>query len=269
MKTVLIICLGLFLNGLYALPVGNPSEASLFRSDECESCRWVGFGIGFYGDYVFNRHLKTKPGKDVDTVKLFTNAAYLLLTVKERAELFATLGTSRLSLNTSLTAFNKLDPFPLFEIESGTRFSYSIGARATLYEFKCFSLGIEGQYFSTKPDIKRVYIASGAVAYLDDKVTTHYKEWQIGSGISYRYNPYFTPYVAAKYSRAHWKLANGRNILIESNTGTFFYNLHSKKQWGYAVGLTLNPYACHQLAVTVEGRFGDERAIYVNGQLRF
>lgn len=270
MKRLAATLFALFINTLYALPVGNPSEASLFRAQApacCECPSWGG-GVGFYGDYVFNRHMKTSRGRSVDTVKLFTNAGYLVVNFAQQADLFATLGTTRISLNTSLVAFNQVDPFPLFELESNSAFSWSLGGRATLYTYKCASLGIEGQYLSTKPNIKRAYIAAGASAYFDNSLVTHYTEWQLGSGISYRYNPIFVPYVAVKYAYSHWKLANGRNIVVQSNTNTFFYNLHSQKRWGYAVGLTLFPNRCDKLAVTVEARFLDEKAIYVNGQIR-
>src|ERR1700722_6433594 len=167
----LCIAIGLlFISTAYALPVGNPSEASLFHREEicCDPtspCDFFSFGVGFYGDYVFNRHMKTDQNKDIDTTKLFTNAGYLVINFYDRVDLFSSLGASRLSLNTSLGPFNSIDPHPLFEIESGTAFSYSLGCRATLFQYKCFSLGAMGQYFATRPDIKRMYIAAGAVTY--------------------------------------------------------------------------------------------------------
>ncbi len=253
-----------------ALPVGNPGEASLFHN-KTRVCAlpFASYGIGFYGDYVFNRHMRTNPGKNVDWTKIFTNAGYLVLNFKERVDLFATLGTTRISLNTSLISFNNAGDTALFELESGTAFSWSVGGRATLWCYKRVSLGIEGQYFSTKPNIKRAYIAAGASAYFDNSLITHYREWQTGLGISYRCNPFFIPYVAVKYSDARWKLANGKNIIVESNTNTFFFNMHSHVPLGYVIGLTFYPKACDSVAVTVEARFSDEKALYVNGQMRF
>lgn len=268
------IVISIFLtNGIYALPVSNPSEASLFQcSKVCdEPCvaDFLRFGMGFYGDYVFNRHMETVHGKEIDTTKLFTNAGYLVVNFCKRVEVFSTLGVSRLCLNTSLVAFNSVDPHPLFEIESGTAFSYSVGARATLFRYRCFSLGTEGQYFVTHPNIKRMYIAAGAVSYPDDVLHTRYREWQVGTGISYRYNDFFVPYGAVKYSHSYWKLDNGNRFIIESNTNTFLFNLKNPKHWGYAVGLTFSPPLCEQLSVTAEARFGDEKALYINGQMRF
>jgi hypothetical protein len=193
----------------------------------------------------------------------------LVASFYERLDLFSSLGVSRLSLNTSLGAFNSADPHPLFEVESASAFSYSVGGRATLFQYRCFSLGILGQYFATKPNIKRLYIAAGAVSYPDDSLKTRYSEWQVASGISYRFNDFFVPYVAVKYARSYWKFGNGELFMIESNTGTSLFNMRNHKHWGYAIGLTLCPLVCEKIAVTVEGRFADEAALYVNGELRF
>lgn len=258
----------------YALPVGNLPEASLFcnQMPRCNpTCFYdcFNFGVGFYGDYVFNQHLETVRNKDIDTTRIFTNAGYFSLSFCERVELFSTLGVSRLSLNTSLGAFSAADPHPLFEVESGSAFSYSVGGRATLFQCKCLSFGFMGQYFATSPNIKRLYIAAGAVSYPDDNLKTRYHSWQVAPILSYRYNEFFIPYVALKYTNSHWKLANGERFVIESNTTTFLHNLQSNRHWGYAVGLTLYPLVCEKIAITVEGRFLDEKALYVNGQMRF
>ncbi len=59
---------------VYALPVGNPAEASLLTNgiffspgvncNPCDPCfSWFdiwSLKLGFYGDYVFNRHLKIR-----------------------------------------------------------------------------------------------------------------------------------------------------------------------------------------------------------------
>jgi hypothetical protein len=95
---------------------------------------------------------------------------------------------------------------------------------------------VTGQYFATRPNLKRLYIASGAVVYSDRALQTRYREWQGAAGISYRYNDFFVPYIALKYASCHWKLANGANVTIEDNTGTFLYNLKNHRFWGYVNG---------------------------------
>lgn len=271
MKKLLTAFFLLVISYIYGLPVNNPAGPSLFLDlcDDNECCDLISFEAGYYGDYVFNRHMQTVHDRDIDTTQLFTNAAYFAVNFYEFIDVFATLGASRLALNTSLVAFNVVDPHPLFEVESETAFSYSIGARATLYEYGCASLGIMGQYFETRPRIKRMYIAAGAVSYPDDVLQTHYHEWQLGTGISYRYNDFFVPYIAVKYANSFWKLDNGQRFIIETNTNTFLFNLRNQMNWGYAIGLTLCPPICEKLIVTVEARFPDEKAFYVNGQVRF
>ena len=269
-----IVLFSLFVSTTYALPVGNPLEPCLYDCNfDCDDDKVVyslfSYTVGFYGDYVFNRHMETVNNKNIDTTRLFTNAAYLGVNLCECIEVFTVLGVSRLSLNTSLGAFNPIDPHPLFEIESSSAFSYSVGARATLFEYRCAALGIEGQYFSTHPNIKRMYIAAGAVVYPDDDLRTRYCEWQVGGALSYCYNEFFIPYVGVKYARSYWRLDNGNIFLIESNTFTHLFNLRNRRNWGYAVGLSLCPPVCEKIAVTAEARFGAEKALYINGQIQF
>ena len=146
---------------------------------------------------------------------------------------------------------------------------WSLGGRATLFQYQCLTLGLEGQYFATYPNVQRLYIAAGASSYPGDQLKTHYNEWQLATGLSYRYNFFFVPYVAVKYARSFWKLNDGNLFIIESNNNSFLYNLRGRKHWGYAIGLTLCPMVSQKIAVTVEGRFPDEKALYVNGQMRF
>jgi opacity protein-like surface antigen len=251
-----------------ALPVDNPADAGLFATHQCKIRNTI-FGYGFYGDYVFNRHMETVEGRNIDTTELYTNAAYLSLILRERVTLFSTLGVTRLSLNTSLGAFNAIDPHPLFEIESGSAFSYSLGAKAILFQFRTLSFGVGGKYFAAVPNIKRLYIASGAVSYPDEILQTRYSEWQINAGAACRFNEFFSPYAALKYSSSFWKLDNGRRFIIESNTNTFLYNMQNRRNWGYAIGLTFCPPATNKMAVTVEARFPDEKALHVIVQAGF
>src|SRR5258708_5947491 len=98
---------------LAALPIGNPAEPGLL----CEGILWeqfcsgadpacggiwteVAFRIGFYGDYVFNRHLDfdkgALKGHKFEKTELFTNSAFIAVNYKERAEFFCTLGETKI-----------------------------------------------------------------------------------------------------------------------------------------------------------------------------
>ena len=45
------------------------------------------------------------------------------------------------------------------------------------------------------------------------------------------------------------------------------YDVHSKKPWGCAVGVSI--VGNNKVSFTLEGRFSDELAAYLNGQVRF
>lgn len=268
-KIVLPFLLFFSFGPLFALPLGNPSEAHLFPSD-CEAakaCRCCVFSVGFYGDYVFNRHLKTVTGRHIDYSQMFTNAAYLAFSFRERFILFTALGETKFKFNTSLGPFNAGNPHPRFDFESRAAFSWSLGGRATVYEWKCFSFGLGGQYFACSPPAKILFARANVDAYPDEDSSRDYSEWQLNATLSYRYNAFFVPYVGLKYTRVFWEFHN-QTFLITDTLATI-PNVKSAKHFGYAIGLTLAPFSCKNIAVTAEGRFGDETAVYINGQLRY
>lgn len=273
-----ILTLFIVLTGLQnavALPIGNPSEVTLFRcalpfKERClcflDQFR---FSVGYYGDFVFNRHLETVTERQIDYSTLTTNAAYLALNFRNLFEIFSTLGATKIKFNTSFSPFNAEgdNPRPRFDFESTTAFSWSLGGRGTLYEYRHFALGIEGQYFSTETQGKVLFLRTNVNDYPSESSTRRYSEWQVGTGISWRYNPYFVPYAAIKYSRAFWDFDN--QLFSITGTQAVIPSIRSAKNWGYAVGLTFAPFNCHDLALTVEGRFADEAALYVNAFLHF
>ena len=272
-KIFLLAIIFLNLGRVCALPVGNPSEARIF-SDKPLGCDQFVFSsdavvwcIGYYGDYVFNRNLETDTHKKIDYSQMHTNAGYLALNCWDIFEVFTTLGVTKFRFNTSLKPFNGGNPSPRFEFESSTAFSWSVGARGVLFEYKSLSLGVEGQYFSTWPSAKRLFVRANVDAYPDESSQRKFSEWQVGAGISYRYSFYFVPYIAIKYADVFWEFDNQTFSL----TGTLatIPNLRNRKRVGYAIGATFAPFVCQKIAVTVEGRFSDETAVYVNGHIYF
>lgn len=282
MKKLLLTTLVLLSTGAaYALPVGNPSEASLLHEgiwfggncnatpcdtpcDPCASwCDAFSLRLGFYGDYVFNRHLAVRTDrrgnhdKDIEHTSITTNAGYIALNGWDRIDLFGTVGTTNFFIDSNASVFG-LGAGSRFKLETSTHFSWSVGARGTLWECGCTSLGIEGQYFQARPDIKRISLADVVTVY-PQNASTKYWEWQVGVGISHRIN-IFVPYIAVKWSGARLDLPAG----LDLDAGD---SIRNDKLWGYAVGCSIID--CEKAALTVEGRFADEKALYVNGQIRF
>jgi major outer membrane protein len=265
----------------YALPIGNPWEASLmrdgiFREGHCASycdpciswCDAWSFRVGFYGDYVYNYHMEVDRHDHHDNIhdtEIWTNAAYLAFNMFDRFDFFATLGTSEFEIYTPRKAFGGSGDNDFETIKTDTDFSWSIGIRATLWECGCLGIGGEAQYFSACPDINFVKRENSDPDYRDGD-GFEYQEWQIGFGAAYRINiascaTALVPYLGIKWGRAWIDMGN-----IESN-GLTIHDLRSDKLFGYAFGITL--LGCNKASVTAEARFIDEKALYVNGQFRF
>lgn len=289
MKRCAFAVLTLFVNSIgFALPVANPSEPSLltegflFNNDIC-CCNdpsicfsdAFSFRLGFYGDYVYNRHMKIgHSDDDIESSKnnirhfeIFTNAGYLALNISHRFDLFGTLGTSTLNWQTNANNLGLVAATnQTLSVQSETNFSWSIGARATLLEWECSTIGLEGQYFSFKPNTKRITYADSESLYPDETSDHHsYSEWQLGVGLSHRI-AMFVPYVAIRYGKAHYDQDNEPlNLPLAGNF--ILPDFKDRNDFGYALGTSLVD--CDRALVTVEGRFIGEKALYVNGQFRF
>lgn len=281
----------------FSLPLGNPWEASLFcdgvgvfTQDCCPfpvlGTDWISGRIGFYGDYVFNRNLAargTLDHGDIRTVEMNTTAASLTMNFCNRTDLFVTLGATNFDLVTpqkSFSPFSDADALVnngLFELDTNTYFSWSIGGRATVWSCDCFALGFEGQYFFTAPSVNSVFNASSGsnVMHYPADIQFKYQEWQLGLGATYQVclseSIQVLPYLGVTWSHSWADLGNGVDTLIGDDGATnlqYHYNtLREQRPWGYAVGLTLR--GCDRYLIGVEGRFYNETALFVNSSIQF
>lgn len=278
---------------LHALPVGNPADPALLCDglffegtcclDFCDPgaswCQALSFRIGYYGDFVFQRHLEIDRHEASDYIEnseLFTNAGYFVINAWDRIDFFFTLGATNIFIETNYSSFSLptvITPpaFPAggnrFTIETETDFSWSIGARLILWQCGCTTLGAEAQYFSTRPSIERITAADRVSAYIDDNITLKYREWQFGLGIAHRIN-IFVPYAAIKWAGVKVDMDDARfDLSVDGVNDVILHNLENRKDVGYAIGVTLTD--CWKKSLTIEARFADEKALYVNGQIRF
>ncbi len=283
MKKLFVTMLSILACGAaYALPVGNPADASLltdglvwegFCGDPCDSClNWCDtFSVraGFYGDYVFNRHLHVETGHDdegnnIEHSKLSTNAGYLALNIWDRFDIFTALGTSNFCMDTNARTLGGPSG-ERFALESNSSFSWSVGGRATLWECACTTLGLEGQYFRFNPEVKRATLAATNSIYPDESTHFRYHEWQVGLGLAHRIN-IFVPYVAVKWSQARVNF-HDTTLAFTADVRDTLNKLENRKDWGVATGVSLID--CEKASLTVEGRWIDEKALYISGQIRF
>lgn len=288
-KIVALILTFLSCGTIHALPAGNPAEASLLHEgvwmgtaccNPCDPCfYWFdawSVRAGFYGDYVFNRNLEAderKNHRDIEKTEIYTNAGYLVLNVCDRIDVFGTLGA------TSIKIYSHEQPFQpgptigtdIFHLYYNTTFSWSVGARGTLLKIDCFRIGASGQWFETCPKLDYIdETRLGEHTYFDG-IHSRYQEWQASLGISYTFRticPTFewVPYAAVTWAGVKWKTDE---LPLTTFDGREFQlrDLRNQKLWGYALGVSFS--MVDMIAFTVEGRFADEKALYVNGQVRF
>lgn len=279
MKKLLVTMLAVLSCGAsYALPLMNPSEASLLCDgvfweghcgDLCDPClTWCdAFSVrfGFYGDYIFNRYLEVNATKaGVNQSEIYTNAAYLAANFWDRVDIWGTLGETSLVLGGDGSIFAPIaGGQQRFTLVTENDFSYSIGVRGTIWECGCTSVGAEFQWFQARPDI--AYLTSNGQNTVSPRdQVLDYTDWQIGVGVSHRIN-LLVPYIGVKWGTAQMKLGNA-NIDL-NGTNYLLQNLKSVKTWGYAVGTSLVD--CEKMSLTVEADFGNEMAVFANGQFRF
>ncbi len=265
-----------------ALPIGNPATPCLIRDGLIWEGVWADFRdpylswsdaismrAGFYGDYVFNRHLNVRnapsTGGQIERFQLFTNAGYLAFNLYDRVDIFSSVGTTNINLDGNLQTFLPGAPGTRISVESDADFSWSVGARAILFECGRATFGLEAQYFQTVPRINKVTLSSPTVSfYPDDLLNLRYQEYQVGAAASYRiWN--FAPYLGIK-----WTQVLGRSdeaIPPALLPGSPKYRLRNRFHTGYALGVSIVD--SEKAMLTVEGRWPDEKAIYVNGQFRF
>ncbi|MCB1181716.1 MAG: hypothetical protein KDK55_06845 [Chlamydiia bacterium] len=286
MKRRLISLLTLALPGaIFSLPVGNPWDASLLCNgifcegtcckDPCDShTKWYdawNLRVGFYGDYVFERHLQANEYTNHRTIhktEIYTNAGYVALNFFDRLDIFSTLGATEMLIITGQEPLGGTGN--RITVDTNTDFSWSLGARATLWEYGCLGIGAEVQYFRSRFEINFTKMENSLPDYSLNGEAVKYHEWQLGLGAAYRINiasntTALVPYAAVKWNRALVNFGNG--IFMPDLTTLTLVNFENDRAWGYAVGVTL--VGCRKTGLTVEGRFADEKALHVNAQFRF
>lgn len=266
-------------SSLFSLPVGNPCAASIYTNGivthgKTSPCSflfpWTSdmhLRTGFYGDYAFERKLmrlnhRNRAGDD-RCAQIGTNALILVVNTFDWVEAFGTIGASHLKIesrsNVTLTD-------TLLDFQTGT--SWSFGLRATGARFGKILIGGEAQYFRTDPQVcSYTNFGTGSVTYLPNTNSANYEEWQVGFGasafIESSYHTAFSPYISVNVSNVRGDL---RDIQFQDGDQTInLFDLTASKIWGIAIGATylLN----RQIGLTVEGRFANETALYVSGQI--
>lgn len=291
MKKLFLAVLVFLTNGLVqALPVGNPADPSLYDPQglatnwyncispwELESFAWR---IGFYGDYVFDRHLKagtnlnqvtanaTGAG-DIRRTRIVTNSGVINLNILDQFDIFGTFGTTRISILTEATALGLNNTSQFAYVDFGTEMSYSVGGRAIVWQHNGFYVGFEGQYFSTSPKwLSTTGQELGFPSFLNHSNRSGYKEWQAACAASYVFcnsaNFCMSPYTALTFSGVDWGFAH---VLRVRDISFASPDIEQQKTLGWLIGMTL--LMNDLVGVSAEAHFANEKALSVIGQISF
>jgi len=279
MKKYLAAFVTLFYCGAaFALPIGNPYDPEMFTEPShfcfCHYNQWWNARVGFYGDYVFERHTRLRRNGshlDLSHTRLNTNAGFLAINLWHRLDLYATFGASHLFIRSNTEAAFGNNIF----LETNSGFSWSIGGHFSIYRWRNWLLGGEAQYFSACPRINYVRNEGiigflPAINYFNKKVL--YQEWQVGGALAYFIGKKCCdltpiPYIGLKWSGLTANLGGVNNPGF-LGTGIFIFDrLENQRNLGFAVGVTLVG-RC-RMSINIEGRFADERAFSINSQFRF
>lgn len=269
---IVVLC-----GSLQALPSGNPSHTHLLNEgvwpcERCEGGFWSALSAraGFTGNYVFNRHMRVKrpdAADVIDKTQIFSNSGFVALNWCERVDLFATFGAATFAINdnmqTFLTASNEVHG-QLLTILSSADFCWSVGGRMKIWSSRCFSLGLQGEYFQAHLPISFMTY-QGNTTFSPTGFDVSYRDWQIGLGWSYHFSSCLIPYATFTWANAQ---ADFDNPIFTLDGDSFqLFDLTDHRHWGYALGLTFA--FCKMASVDIEARFADQKAVYLNGQVRF
>ncbi len=239
-------------NTLIALPIGNTGT---FESQ-----------AGFWGNYVFNRHLTlTKSEREVPKTEIYTSGGLVSYAPIDRVQIDIGLGVTDIKFNTYLSSISLEDAGSenIF-VETDASFSYSLGVRAKAFTFHNFTAGFEAEYFSARPRVhsltNRVY---DSIVYPNAHLK--YQETQLGCALTYPLTisnfATFIPYAGVKFSHVHGTFSDILVSISGVDIPLSYIELKQDRSIGYAIGSTLFNGTIWN--ITAEGRFSDETAFSI------
>ncbi len=247
---------------LSAAPFGNilaPAilEDGLFIPREC----WVDLRAGYEGDFVFNGRLKQAHfgSGSLDKASQVTNAGTVTLNILDRLDLYGVFGSSRFSMG---WRFSEDEMIRNAKMETKHAFLWGVGARAVLFQWRKWGLGVGGRYSSENNPVSWLTIDGENVSVRSSRFV--WREVQLNLGISYHID-LFTPYLAVQYQKARAWVRDFQTPI--ANRYSMKNRFESICPVGMNLGCTLSNGKYFML--NVEARLISEEAISISGDFRF
>lgn len=258
MRRAFVFFLLTLFSHVHALYLGNPSDPALVEKGiwTCEDAI-VDLSLGYQTDYDFNRRVKTQHSSEgkVSPLTVRMNQGVMTFSALNRVEAYASFGVASFE-------FNK-KPAPgqvLTEFQTKDQFTWGLGGRLIVVEWKEFALGIEGSYQKASMHFHPTMIIG---VDTHPKAAIHYHEWQVGFGGSMTID-IFVPYAAVKYSHFAANVTAFNTFIGQPKT---LLKLRSKEHFGLVLGCSLA--ATKVFDINIEARLFDEEGVSAAGNLKF
>ena len=246
-----------------ALYDGNPSlpmmpEHGFFISKE----DWLGLKIGYLFDYVYDRKLHLDgidqglSRKKVQKYESLSNFGSITANFNDRVEVFGLLGVMSSELSQKPFSNTKIT------YHSNNQFAWGVGGRAIVAYWGDLQFCVNAQYVKSNPHVSSLKVNGNS--YSTHHTDIDYTQWQIGIGISYRFN-WVIPYVGVDYSDFREKIAHLKSIkfVIPSAQVTF----KNSEMFGIFLGFGFAAPLGFQ--VNMEARFINENALSLSMDFKF
>ncbi len=242
---------------LVALYMGNPAEPEII---DCgffisqDSC--VGLKIGYQGDWVFDRLLRSYAGAHgrIDRFEMKMDQGMIGINYLDRFELYGTVGSMR-----NRFWFRPSTDKMRREFETDNHWTAGTGVRLLLAEWGNTGIGLDGKIQYGRPGIKWITVngvSHGSGAHLA------YHEWQ-GSFAVYHTIDLFTPYLGVKYSNVHADVVD----LSKSVYPRKQFKMSNRCRFGMALGCTLSQ--GKKIDINAEVQLIDEQGLTIGGNIKF
>ena len=246
---------------LFSAPIGNPAQPFLQKTgivDERPS--WWSFRIGYLGDYTYNQAFRDEfriqgVKTTITEMQLWTQSGVITFNIRNRIDLYAILGSSRMQLDKEMT--------------TQRNFAWGLGGKVILFHSGRIRGGVDVKYFHTNQ--KPLYFISEHLPYnVVSPFLLRYHEIQFAFGLSYR-STYFSPFVNATYLLAKIEpdplIALVRLPMMDLEVDVSSKSVIGIKRWGMAAGVTLID--SRKATLAAEWRGFNQNSVSVTGELRF
>ena len=268
MKKILLLAITTAACALSASPVGNPASPNMHRDADAQGQGELSVRAGYLGDFVSGRKLKAKKRdnneseltKGFDNMKRTFNGVEATVNVNDTIDVIGRLGYAGHEVKGSKESNLLLKTKP--------GMSYGIGVRAAVYQVDNTSVAVHGFYSQDNSSVDKIRYAAGGPPELTGVKKTHGvklrdKTFAVGVTVSQKMEN-FAPYIGLQYvsnaiSYSKPKVDGASDLSLESRK--------NRKNVGAVVGVSV----LHndRASLNLEGRFINEQAVGLTGQVRF